>query len=101
MHWLLYRVPTPTADGESAIDLYEKRVHGFTSAMRDSAVEHGCRFHRAWHARDGSAFYAIALWETMDGARQFLGKWDIGRDPGREAIALEGDLGLVPLPVTT
>ncbi len=28
--------------------------------MRASARKHGCTFHRAWYAEDGSAFYALA-----------------------------------------
>ena len=100
MHWYLFRVPTPTADGETGQDLYEKRVAWFTPEMLESAVEHGCRFHRAWYARDGSAFYALALWETKEGANEFYGQWEIGKELGEEVIPLEGDLGLVPLPVT-
>lgn len=62
------------------------------------AREHGCRFHRAWYARDGSAFYAVAKWETREGANAFFEEWNIEDEPGEVAIMLEGDVGLVPLP---
>ena len=75
--WILFRVPTPTPDGRSARELYEKRVRRITPAMQASARRHGCRFHRAWYARDGSAFYALALWETREGARAFFEEWEI------------------------
>jgi hypothetical protein len=96
--WVLFRVPTPTPDGQSARDLYEKRVRWIGDEMRASAREHGCRFHRAWHASDESAFYALALWESREGARRFFEQWNIADEPGEQAIVLEGDVGLVPLP---
>lgn len=95
--WILFRVPCPTPDGQSAHDLYQKRVDGITAAMRASAVEHGCTFHRAWHAADGSAFYAIAHWRTREGARAFYDEWRIEDEPGETATVLEGDVGLVAL----
>ena len=95
--WVLFRVPTPTPDGRTARDLYEKRVRWISAEMQASAREHGCRFHHAWHAEDGSAFYALALWETRQGARKFFAEWDIEAEPGEEAIVLEGEVGLVPL----
>jgi hypothetical protein len=98
MLWVLFRVPTPTPDGQTAEDLYEKRVRLISDEMRASAREHGCRFHRAWHAKDASAFYAIALWETREGASAFFEEWDIRDEPGEEAIFLEGDIGLVTEP---
>ncbi len=101
MPWILFRVPTPTPDGQTARDLYEKRVPRITDEMRQSAREHGCRFHRAWYARDGSAFYAVAFWETREGATAFFEQWEIEDEPGEEAIFLEGDVGLVPLPDST
>ena len=70
--WVLFRAPTPTPDGRTAEDLYEKRVRRITPEMCQSAREHGCRFHRAWHAQDGSAFYALAFWETREGASTFF-----------------------------
>jgi hypothetical protein len=96
--WILFRVPTPTPDGQTAIDLYEKRVRGITPEMQASAVRHGCRFHRAWHAADGSAFWAIAEWVSREGAGAFFDEWQIEDEPGEVAIRLEGDVGLVPLP---
>jgi hypothetical protein len=96
--WLLFQVPCPTPEGHSARDLYEKRVTGITSAMQDSARSHGCRFHRAWYARDNSAFYALAEWETVEGASAFFVEWEIEDEPGEVATRLEGDVGLVPLP---
>ena len=101
MPWILFQVPTPTPDGQTAEDVYAKRIPWFTDEMRRSAVELGCRFHRCWHAADGSAFYAVAFWETREGASTFFERWDIRDEPGEVEIALEGDLGLVPLPVTT
>ena len=68
MPWILFRVPTPTPDGQTAQDLYEKRVARITDEMRQSARELGCRFHRAWYVQDGSAFYALAFWETRHSA---------------------------------
>ncbi len=98
MPWILFHVPTPTPDGQTAKDLYAKRVPWFTDEMRQSAREHGCRFHRAWHARDGTAFYALAYWETREGGSAFYKQWQIVDEPGEIAIVLDGDLGLVPLP---
>jgi hypothetical protein len=95
--WVLFRVPTPTPDGQTADDLYRKRVDGITPEMRASAVELGCTFHRAWHAADGSAFWALARWSSREGANTFFEEWDIADEPGEEAIRLEGDMGLVPL----
>jgi hypothetical protein len=44
------------------------------------------------------SFYAVACWETRDGATQFFTEWDIQDEPGEVAIFLEGDIGLVPVP---
>lgn len=96
--WVLFHVPCPTPNGESARELYEKRVPWITSEMQASASEHGCRFHRAWYARDGSAFYALAKWESAEGAREFFAEWQIPSEAGEVAIVLEGDLGLAPYP---
>jgi hypothetical protein len=96
--WILFRAPCPTPDGRTAEDLYRRRLDWITDEMRASARRHGCRFHRAWHAVDGSAFYALALWESREGAREFFEEWQIEAEPGEEAFALEGDVGLVPLP---
>ena len=98
MQWVLFQVPCPTPDGRSARDLYETRVIRISPEMRDSARRHGCRFHRAWHATDGSAFYALALWESREAARAFFEEWQIEDEPGEVAVYLEGDVGLVPLP---
>jgi hypothetical protein len=95
--WVLFAVPCPTPDGRSAQDLYEKRVSWIDDAMRASARDHGCTFHRAWYAADGSAFYAIARWRTREGAGAFFEQWQIDAEPGEVAIRLEGDVGLVPL----
>ncbi len=97
--WYLFQVPAPTPTrGESALELYEKRVTWITDAMRASARVHGCLFHRAWHARDGSAFYAVACWATREGASAFFEEWQIDDEEGEVAIRLEGDVGLVPVP---
>jgi hypothetical protein len=96
--WVMFHVPCPTPDGQTAQDLYQKRVIGITPQMQASAREHGCRFHRAWYARDGSAFYAIVEWSTREGATAFYQEWEIEDEPGEVAISLEGDVGLVPLP---
>jgi hypothetical protein len=95
--WVLFSVPAPTPDGRSARDLYERRETWISDAMRASAREHGCTFHRAWHAADGSAFYAVAHWQTPEGAQAFFEEWQIEDEPGEVAIRLEGDVGLVPL----
>ena len=95
--WVLFSVPCPTPDGRTAQDLYEKRLTWISDEMRASACEHGCTFHRAWYARDGSAFYALAHWQTGDGAHAFFEEWQINDEPGEVAIMLEGDVGLVPL----
>ena len=96
--WILFRVPCPTPDGRTARDLYQKRVDWISDEMRASARANGCRFHRAWYADDGSAFYALANWDSRDRARAFFREWEIEMEPGEEAITLEGDVGLVPLP---
>jgi hypothetical protein len=96
--WVLFRVPCPTPDGQTAQDLYQKRVDGITAEMQASGVEHGCRFHRAWHAADGSEFIAVALWETLEGARAFFEQWEIEDEPGEVMVRLLGDVGLVPVP---
>jgi hypothetical protein len=96
--WILFVVPTPTPDGQTAEDLYRKRVTRITPEMQASARELGCRFHRAWHAEDGSAFYALANWESREAASAFFELWDIADEPGEVAIRLEGDVGLVPNP---
>ena len=98
MQWVLFQVPCPTPDGRSARDLYDKRVTWISPEMRESAKRHGCQFHRAWHATDGSAFYAIALWESREAARAFFEEWHIEDEPGEVVVYLEGDVGLVPLP---
>jgi hypothetical protein len=95
---MLFIVPCPTPDGRTARDLVDRRVEWITPEMQESAVLHGCRFHRAFAAADGSAFYAIACWETTDGAHEFFVEWDIGDEPGETAILLTGDVGLVPIP---
>lgn len=64
--------------------------------MQASAAEHGCRFHRAWYANDDSAFYALANWDTSEGATAFFEEWEIEDEPGEVAIVLQGDVGLVP-----
>lgn len=92
---VLFRVPCPTPEGATAQDLYEKRVKWFTDEMRADAKAHGCRFHRAWYARDGHAFYAIAIWESREQARAFYANWEIRNESGEETIYLEGDIGLV------
>ena len=96
--WILFQVPTPTPDGQTAEDLYNKRVVGITPEMQESGRRHGCTFHRAWYAADGSAFWAIAQWETAEGANAFFDEWDIQDEPGELAWRLEGDVGVVPLP---
>jgi hypothetical protein len=95
--WILFQVPCPTPDGQSARDLYEKRVRWITPEMQTSARAHGCRFHQAWYAADGSAFWAIAEWETPDGANAFFIEWNIEDEPGEIAVRLEGTVGLVTL----
>ena len=94
--WVLFTAPCPTPDGQTARDLYEKRLTWIDDAMRASAREHGCTFHRAW-AADGSAFYALAHWRTREGASAFFAEWQIESEPGEVAIVLDGDVGLVPL----
>jgi hypothetical protein len=96
--WILFSVPCPTPDGQTARDLYEKRVDRITDEMRASAVGHGCRFHRAWYASDESAFYAVANWDSREGASAFFEEWDIYDEPGEVATLLEGDIGLVAVP---
>lgn len=97
--WILFQVPTPTPDGRTAEDLYEYRVTRISPEMQESAAKHGCRFHRAWYAEDGSAFYAVACWDSREGASAFFHEWDISDEPGETATTLVGDVGLVPLPL--
>jgi hypothetical protein len=96
--WILFIVPSPTPDGQTAEDLYRKRLERISPEMQASARELGCRFHRAWYAADGSAFYAMANWKSREGASAFFQRWNIADEPGEVAIRLEGDVGLVPNP---
>jgi len=50
------------------------------------------------HSADGSAFYALALWDSPEGAGAFFEEWQIEAEADEEAIVLEGDVGLVPFP---
>ena len=95
--WVLFSVPCPTPDGRTAEDLYEKRVRLIDAEMSADAAERGCSFHRAWHAADGSAFYAVAHWPSREAAGGFFERWSIEDEPGEIAIELLGDVGLVPL----
>jgi hypothetical protein len=95
--WILFHVPCPTPDGRTARDLYEKRLTWIDDAMRTDARKLGCTFHRAWHAADGSAFYALAHWGSRAGASEFFERWQIEAEPSEIGIVLEGDVGLVPL----
>jgi hypothetical protein len=95
--WILFVVPCPTPDGQTARDLYDKRVTWITPQMQTSAAEHGCRFHQAWYAADDSAFYALAFWDTREGASEFFREWEIEDEPGEVAVYLGGEVGLVPL----
>jgi hypothetical protein len=96
--WMLFYVPCPTPDGQSAEELYQKRLKALTPEMKADARQHGCRFHRVWHARDGSAFYALVEWASREEEHAFYSRWNVQHDPGDTTIFLEGDLGLVPLP---
>ena len=96
----MFTVPCPTPDGRSARDLYLRREAGITPAMQASAVAHGCRFHQAWYADDGSAFFALACWTTPEGASSFFREWNIEDEPGEVAMRLAGEVGLVPLPLS-
>ena len=96
--WVMFQVPCPTPDGQTAEGLYQKRVRMISPEMAADAKARGCTFHRAWYARDGSAFYAVAEWRSRDAARGFFETWDIQDEPGEIAVILEGDIGLVPLP---
>lgn len=96
--WVLFRAPCPTTKGETAMDLYQKRVDGITEEMQASARELGCRFHRAWYAEDGSEFVAIAKWDSREAASAFFERWQIESEEGETATVLEGDIGLVPVP---
>lgn len=98
MYWVMFRVPCPTPDGQTAEDLYLKREIGISPEMQASAVSHGCRFHRAWHTEDGAEFIAIAAWESRQQGRAFYQEWGIEDEPGEVAVPLLGDVGLVPLP---
>ena len=53
--WVLFHVPCPTREGQTASELYEERVRMITPDMPASAVQHGCRFHQARYSSDGSA----------------------------------------------
>jgi hypothetical protein len=65
--WALFHVPCPTPDGQTAQDLYEKRLTWISDEMRASARELGCTFHRARYASDGSAFYTLAQLVPLGG----------------------------------
>ena len=96
--WILFKAPCPTPDGQAAEDLYRKRLTWISPEMQKSARELGCRFHRAWYAEDNSAFYALANWDSREGAQEFFRRWNIEDEPGEIAITLLGDVGLVPEP---
>lgn len=96
--WVLFRVPCPTPDGRTAKDLYQSRVAGISAEMQMSAARHGCTFHRAWFAHDGSEFVALAKWDSKEGARAFYEEWNIEDEPGETMTVLEGDVGLIPEP---
>jgi hypothetical protein len=96
--WVLFTVPCPTPDGQTAEDLYRKRETWISDEMRASARANGCRFHRAWYAEDGSAFYAVVRWDSREGANAFFEECDIRDEPGEVAVRLLGDVGLVPEP---
>jgi hypothetical protein len=96
--WVLFRVPCPTPDGRTAHDLYQSRVTGISPEMQASAAQHGCQFHRAWFAKDGSEFVALAKWKSREGARAFYEEWHIEDEPGETMTVLEGDVGLIPDP---
>ena len=93
----MFHVPCPTPDGQTAEDLYRKRVDWITHEMQADARELGCTFHRAWHTEDGSAFVAIAHWKSDEAASAFFKAWHIEAVPGEVVTMLEGDVGLVPL----
>jgi hypothetical protein len=93
--WVMFTVPCPTPSGLTADDLLQKRIDLITPAMRASAKELGCRFHRAWVTSDRSQFVAVACWETAEGANAFFDKWDIADEEGEVMTRLEGDIGLV------
>ena len=95
--WVLFHAPCPTPDGRTARDLYERRLTWITDDMRSSARAHGCTFHRAWYAEDGSAFWALAHWQSREAASAFFSEWKIEAEPGETATVLVGDVGLVPL----
>ena len=92
---LLFRVPCPTPDGRTARELYEKRLTSISDEMRADARAYECRYHRAWYASDGHAFYALAIWRSREDASAFYRKWDITDEPGEETVSLKGDVGLV------
>jgi hypothetical protein len=96
--WLMFTVPCPTPSGATADDLLRTRIELISPEMQASAREHGCRFHRLWVAADRSAFYAVACWETREGAREFYRTWDIQDEEGEVTTLLDGDVGLVPEP---
>ncbi len=72
-----------------------------TPEMQAAARKLGCRFHQAWHAADGSAFCALAFWDSREGAGQFFQEWNIADEPGEIAVQLEGEVGLAPLSQAT
>lgn len=96
--WMLFTVPCPTPLGETAQDLLDKRITRITPEMQASARSLGCRFHRAFAAEDGSAFWAIACWKSAEAAREFFTLWDIKDEAGEVAIRLVGDIGVAPDP---
>jgi len=79
MPWILFHVPCPTPDGQTARDLYQKRLQN-NSAERQASAR------------------SMAGWDTREGASESFRRWDIEDEPGEVAVRLEGDVGLVPAP---
>ena len=79
--WILFTAPCPTPDGQTARDLYEKRLTWITDDMRASARELGCRFHRAWYAEDDSAFWGSRTGRPSRARRRFSSGGTSGTSP--------------------
>lgn len=62
------------------------------SVPLESAEELGCGFHRAWYT-DGGDFFALAQWESREGAQRFYDTRQIVRRSDQTRASALGRTG--------